>query len=75
MTRVKLKTDNPKDSSRKLKLLEILSSCEIYVVRIIPAADALIILTNSEKDLDKLFSGSTDLALEKENFSLNFHRN
>lgn len=65
MTRVRIRTDNSKNPRRKQNLLEILSSCEIYVVRIIPATDTFIIITNTKNDLDKIFDGSTNAESKK----------
>lgn len=65
MARVRIKTQNPKDPRRKLKLLEILSSNEIYATKIIETKDAFIILTNNEDDPDRIFNGTTDTQLQE----------
>lgn len=69
MARVKIKSSNPKDPRRKTKLLEILSTNDIYVTRLIPTNDGFIILTSNENELDKIFNNTTDKQLERNEFS------
>lgn len=70
MARVKIKTHNSKDPARKSKLLEILSSNNIYVTRIITNPDGFVVLTDSETELDKIFNNKTDKMLENNNFQV-----
>lgn len=69
MARVKIKSENTRDERRKIELLELLATKEIYAVKIIPTTDAYIVITDSEADQDKIFDGVTDKDLERENFS------
>lgn len=69
MARVRIKTPNVKDPRMKQKLLDIMSSSEVYVFNIIEANDAFVIITNSETDLDRIFNGQTDTLLEQDQFS------
>lgn len=69
MARVRIKTPNVKDPRMKQKLLDIMSSSEVYVVNIIEANDAFVIITNSETDLDRIFNGQPDTLLEQDQFS------
>lgn len=69
MARVKIKTANSKTQERKNKLLEILSSNNIYVTKIIPVNDGFIILTNDDNELDKLFNNKTNVELENQEFN------
>lgn len=68
MARVKIRTGNPKDPRLKQKLLEILSTHDVYVTKIIETRDAFVILTNTDQDLDKIFNGTTEGKLEENNF-------
>lgn len=69
MAKVKIKSPNPKEERKKMKLLEILSTNEVYVTRIITISDGFITITNEENDLDKIFDGKTDQQLMQEGFT------
>ena len=69
MARVKIKSENSKEHRRKQKLLEILSTNEIYVTKIIDNRDGFVIITSNEQELDKILNGTTDQILEDNNFS------
>lgn len=69
MTRVKIKSPNPRDPRRTTKLLEILSCNDVYVTRLIPVHDGFIILTSSDNELDKIFNNTTDKELEENEFT------
>lgn len=51
MEKIKIKINNANEQ-KKLKLLEILSSNEIYATKIITVSDGFIVLTASEQELD-----------------------
>lgn len=69
MAKVKIKTTNPKEERKKLKLLEILSRNDVYATRIITIADGFVTITNEESDLDKIFDGKTDQQLIRDGFT------
>ena len=54
MGRVRIKHPRPGDIGVRRKLLDILSP-EVKVTRLIPANDAVIILTPTDKDADAVF--------------------
>lgn len=62
MAKVKVKTT--KSNENKQKLLEILSSNDIYVTRIIPINDGYNILTINENELDMIFNGTNNKTLK-----------
>lgn len=68
MARVKIKTANSKDPRRKSKLLEILSTNNIYVTRIITVNDGFVVLTDSDSDMDRIFNNKTDKELKEKDF-------
>ena len=68
MPRVKIKSPTPKDPGRLNLLLQILSLNNIYATRIINTSDGFAVVTDDEKDLDKIFDGTTDRNLEDEDF-------
>lgn len=65
MVRVKIKSQNANDSSRKIKLLEILSSNNIYVTRLINVPDGFVVLTDSDNEHDKIFNNKTKKELTR----------
>lgn len=69
MARLKIKTANAKDQGRKEELLNILSTNDIYVTRIIQANDGFVILTQNEDEMDKIFNNIIDKELQKKNFT------
>lgn len=69
MARLKIKTHDAKDPSKKTELLSILSWNEIYVTRIISTNDGFIILTYNEEELDKIFNNTVDKQLQDNNFT------
>lgn len=69
MARVKIKSDNTKDPRRTSKLLEILSTNDVYVTRLIPVNDGFIVLTSGDNELDKIFNNTTDKLLEENDFT------
>lgn len=69
MARVKIKVTNSKDPRKKAKLLEILSTNNIYITKIIPINDGFIILTENDNELDKIFNNKTDQELNKNGYA------
>lgn len=69
MAKVTIKTLNPKEERKKIKLIEILSKNEVYATRIITIADGFVTITHEETDLYKIFNGKTDQELVKEGFT------
>lgn len=68
MARVNIKTTNPKDPRRTTKLLEILSSQDIYIIRLLSINDGFVALTCSDEDLDKVFNSDTEKKLVENDF-------
>lgn len=60
MARLKIKTQNSKDQSKRQELLGILATNGIYVTRIIAANDGFIILAQNEEEMDKVFDKIID---------------
>lgn len=67
MVKVKI-SHNSSDPRRTNKLLELLARNEVYANRIISVSDGFIILTNSEKELYKIFNNITNKVLEENEF-------
>ena len=55
MARVKIKGKDSRLPSRKQKLLEVLSTNDIYVTKILLVNDGFIIFTLNDDELDKIF--------------------
>lgn len=64
MTKVKIKTSNSKDPRRTTKLLEILSSQDVYLTRLLSVSDGFVAFTCLDEDLDKVFSSATEKLVE-----------
>ena len=67
MARLKIKSDNSREPSRKSVLLEILSNADIYITKLIPVNDGFIIITIDE-DQDKVFQEGVKTKLTENNF-------
>lgn len=68
MGRVKIKHPRPKEIATRRKLLEIFSP-NIRAHKLIPTHDAIIALTDSDKDSDYIFQPNKIEELHKENFN------
>ena len=68
MVRVKIKTPHSSDPRKRRKFLELLSSNDIYVTRLITSGDGFIALT-PEEDLDKLFNNVIDKKREEHGYT------
>ena len=68
MTRVKIKRRNSHERDTKKKLLELLATNNIYVIRIITISDGYIVLTDNDNDCDKLFQKPCLDALHSQEF-------
>ena len=71
MTQIKIKYRGTINRESKIKLLEILCSKEIHVVKIFNANDGFAIITLSEDHADKIFSKEVKQQLENNGFSAN----
>ena len=68
MAQVRIKHARPKDLAVRRRLLHLLAP-EVRVTQLIPARDAIIVITASTKDADSIFSTGKLENLEKEDFS------
>ena len=68
MARLKIKSRNPKEHTRKTALLEILAKNDIFINKLLPINDGFIALTCTDNDLDKIFERTVTQELEEKDF-------
>lgn len=68
MTRVRIKHARPNDLATRRRLLHVLAP-EVKVIRLIPARDAIIVITGSDADADLIFTTEKLETLSKDGFS------
>ncbi len=69
MTRIKIKCRGDVDRNSKIKLLEILCSKCIHVVKVFNTNDGFAVLTLNEEHAEKIFNAGTKQQLENNGFS------
>ena len=68
MPRVKIKTNNSKDSRKTGALLEILSKNDVYINKLISLADGYVVIVTTEEEQDKIFKNKTTQELAEKDF-------
>lgn len=70
MGRIKIKCDgNPKERRSKLKLLEILAPAEVYATALHEAYDGYIVITATDKEVDKILEPAVTQNLKTQGFT------
>lgn len=70
MARIKIKTrENLKERRTKLKLLEFLSSCNVYATTLLEAHDGYIVTTANDHEVDKILDPQATNKLSDSGFT------
>ena len=68
MARIKIKTREPPDRDKKLRLVELLCTAQIQITKVHEAPDGFALILYNEDQADKIFESKIKTALGKDGF-------